>query len=77
MNEITELLPMTDESIPTVSLGVDNTETGHCSKTMAIIQRMGHVLATEKNPPTWFVLADDDTILRSTLVSFSLMINSK
>lgn len=54
---------ISDESIPTVSLGVDNTETGHCSKTMAIIQRMGHVLATEKNPPTWFVLADDDTIL--------------
>lgn len=58
------LLALPDASIPTVLLGVDNTETGHCSKTMAIIQRMGRVLATEKNPPAWFVLADDDTILR-------------
>jgi len=52
-----------DKSIPTVRLGIDNTETGHCSKTMAIIQRMGRVVATEKNPPAWFILADDDTIL--------------
>jgi len=54
---------VSDKRIPTVSLGVDNTATGHCSKTMAIIQRMGLVVDSEKNPPRWFVLADDDTIL--------------
>ena len=39
------LLFHTDESIPTVSLGVANTETGHCAKTLALMgdmaRRMG------------------------------------
>lgn len=42
-----------------MSLGVPNTESGHCSKTMAIIDH----LAKEKSRFSWYVIADDDTIL--------------
>ncbi len=56
---------ITDERIPTVSLGVPNTESGHCSKTMAIIQDLANWMASlSVDPgPDWYVIADDDTIL--------------
>ncbi|GFO43278.1 beta-1,3-glucosyltransferase [Plakobranchus ocellatus] len=50
-----------DDSIPTVDLGVPNTERGHCGKTMAIIHRVS------KHPDLiaipWLLIADDDTII--------------
>lgn len=58
---------ITDERIPTVSLGVPNTESGHCSKTMAIIDHLARWIDSEslekKRRPSWYVIADDDTIL--------------
>lgn len=57
------LFSITDERIPTVSLGVPNTESGHCSKTMAIIKDLADWMASVDPGPDWYVIADDDTIL--------------
>ncbi|KAK3084676.1 hypothetical protein FSP39_017285, partial [Pinctada imbricata] len=50
-----------DPTIPTVNLGVPNTERGHCGKTMAMLQRW------HDNPKlshhSWYLIADDDTII--------------
>ncbi|XP_043929173.1 beta-1,3-glucosyltransferase isoform X2 [Protopterus annectens] len=48
-----------DASIPTVYLGVPNTERGHCGKTFAILKRFFHIFP--KMP--WLVLVDDDTLI--------------
>lgn len=51
-----------DASVPTVTLGVPNTEHGHCRKTIEILK-----YATKELNSTqahWIVLIDDDTILR-------------
>ncbi|XP_012945126.1 beta-1,3-glucosyltransferase [Aplysia californica] len=50
-----------DASIPTVDLGVPNTERGHCGKTMAIIQRI--MKSPRLSRPRWVLIADDDTII--------------
>uniref|UniRef100_A0A3Q2XUQ6 Beta 3-glucosyltransferase a n=1 Tax=Hippocampus comes TaxID=109280 RepID=A0A3Q2XUQ6_HIPCM len=49
-----------DGSIPTVDLGVANTERGHCGKTFAILKRFisGDVPDTE-----WLLVVDDDTLI--------------
>nr|CAH0102695.1 unnamed protein product [Daphnia galeata] len=53
-----------DERIPTVSLGVPNAETGHCLKTMAIIDHLDEWIAASVEPsPGWYVIADDDSII--------------
>ncbi|BFZ18317.1 hypothetical protein BsWGS_21356 [Bradybaena similaris] len=50
-----------DQSIPTIDLGVPNTERGHCGKTMAIIKR---IINTPKlSAVKWILIADDDTII--------------
>ncbi|KAL8190930.1 UNVERIFIED_CONTAM: Beta-1,3-glucosyltransferase [Gekko kuhli] len=51
----------TESSIPTVDLGVPNTERGHCGKTFAILERFLNL-----NPSTtpWLVIVDDDTLIR-------------
>ncbi|XP_072380974.1 beta-1,3-glucosyltransferase [Diabrotica undecimpunctata] len=51
-----------DKSIPTIDLGVPNSETGHCMKTIAILK---YVLEDIKHNDSikWIVVADDDTIL--------------
>ena len=55
---------ITDERIPTVSLGVPNAESGHCLKTMAIIDHLGEWIAASVEPsPGWYVIADDDSII--------------
>jgi UDP-glucose:O-linked fucose beta-1,3-glucosyltransferase len=53
---------LVDGTIPTVDLGVPNTERGHCGKTMAILH---HIKKKLKDQPDikWIVVADDDTIL--------------
>ena len=50
-----------------MSLGVPNTENGHCSKTTAIIDHLARWIAgspdDDDGSPGWYVIADDDTIL--------------
>ncbi|XP_064620646.1 beta-1,3-glucosyltransferase-like [Lineus longissimus] len=49
-----------DSSIPTIDLGVENTERGHCGKTHAILKRaFNHPEISKKD---WLVIADDDTL---------------
>ncbi|KAH0625073.1 hypothetical protein JD844_033138 [Phrynosoma platyrhinos] len=50
-----------ESSIPTVDLGVPNTERGHCGKTFAILERF-----LNRSPTTmpWLVVVDDDTLIR-------------
>uniref|UniRef100_A0AAA9S114 Beta 3-glucosyltransferase n=1 Tax=Bos taurus TaxID=9913 RepID=A0AAA9S114_BOVIN len=50
-----------DNSIPTVDLGIPNTDRGHCGKTFAILERfLNH--SHDKIP--WLVIVDDDTLIR-------------
>ncbi|XP_017271828.1 beta 3-glucosyltransferase a [Kryptolebias marmoratus] len=50
----------TDPSIPTINLGVPNTERGHCGKTFAILQRF---LSSAVPNTKWLVIVDDDTLI--------------
>ncbi|XP_068629634.1 beta-1,3-glucosyltransferase [Battus philenor] len=51
-----------DDTIPTIDIGVPNTKTGHCAKTIAILKKAVHMV--EKiTQVKWIFLADDDTIL--------------
>uniref|UniRef100_A0A3Q3ABW7 Beta 3-glucosyltransferase b n=1 Tax=Kryptolebias marmoratus TaxID=37003 RepID=A0A3Q3ABW7_KRYMA len=49
-----------DASIPTVNLGVPNTERGHCGKTWAILQRF---LSETASKADWLLIVDDDTLI--------------
>ncbi|XP_028321475.1 beta 3-glucosyltransferase a [Gouania willdenowi] len=49
-----------DPSIPTINLGVPNTERGHCGKTFAILQRF---LSSAVPDTKWLVIVDDDTLI--------------
>ncbi|KAM9610091.1 beta-1,3-glucosyltransferase [Trichechus inunguis] len=50
----------TESSIPTVDLGIPNTDRGHCGKTFAILERfLNH--SHDKIP--WLVIVDDDTLI--------------
>ncbi|XP_069703143.1 beta-1,3-glucosyltransferase isoform X2 [Periplaneta americana] len=51
-----------DKSIPTIDLGIPNTEHGHCGKTMAILRYVATFAPTAPDIK-WVVIADDDTIL--------------
>uniref|UniRef100_A0A3Q2WGJ4 Beta 3-glucosyltransferase b n=1 Tax=Haplochromis burtoni TaxID=8153 RepID=A0A3Q2WGJ4_HAPBU len=51
---------VTDASIPTVSLGVSNTERGHCGKTFAILRRF---LGKAVPKADWLLIVDDDTLI--------------
>ncbi|CAK6968933.1 beta 3-glucosyltransferase a [Scomber scombrus] len=49
-----------DPSIPTINLGVPNTERGHCGKTFAILKRF----VSSAVPKTkWLLVVDDDTLI--------------
>uniref|UniRef100_A0A3B3R5V1 Beta 3-glucosyltransferase a n=1 Tax=Paramormyrops kingsleyae TaxID=1676925 RepID=A0A3B3R5V1_9TELE len=49
-----------DPSIPTIDLGVPNTERGHCGKTFAILKRF----LSDSVPQTdWLLIVDDDTLI--------------
>lgn len=51
---------VSDESIPTISLGVPNTDRGHCGKTFAIMKRF----LSDAVPKTdWLLIVDDDTLI--------------
>ncbi|XP_041849800.1 beta 3-glucosyltransferase a [Melanotaenia boesemani] len=49
-----------DPSIPTINLGVPNTERGHCGKTFAILQRF---LSNAVPNTKWLLIVDDDTLI--------------
>lgn len=49
-----------DPSIPTIDLGVPNTERGHCGKTFAILQRF---LSGAVPDTKWLLVVDDDTLI--------------
>ncbi|KAM3869619.1 beta-1,3-glucosyltransferase-like, partial [Diretmus argenteus] len=49
-----------DPSIPTIHLGVPNTERGHCGKTFAIL---GRFLSDAVPKADWLLIADDDTLI--------------
>ncbi|TKS80778.1 Beta-1,3-glucosyltransferase [Collichthys lucidus] len=49
-----------DPSIPTVNIGVPNTERGHCGKTFAILQRF---LSSSVPNTKWLIIVDDDTLI--------------
>ncbi|XP_064459319.1 beta-1,3-glucosyltransferase-like [Ornithodoros turicata] len=50
-----------NDSIPTIDLGIRNTEKGHCTKTMKILD---YIASDEKySTKKWLLLADDDTLL--------------
>lgn len=51
---------VTDASIPTISLGVPNTERGHCGKTFAILKRF---LSKAVPKADWLLIVDDDTLI--------------
>ncbi|KAM9348097.1 beta-1,3-glucosyltransferase [Symphorus nematophorus] len=51
---------VTDASIPTISLGVPNTERGHCGKTFAILRRF---LSKAVPKTDWLLIVDDDTLI--------------
>ncbi|XP_037324237.2 beta-1,3-glucosyltransferase isoform X2 [Pungitius pungitius] len=53
-----------DASIPTVSVGVPNTERGHCGKTFAILKRF---LSKAVPQTDWLLVVDDDTLIRMVL----------
>ncbi|XP_049709228.1 beta-1,3-glucosyltransferase [Elephas maximus indicus] len=47
-------------SIPTVDLGIPNTDRGHCGKTFAILERF---LNHSRDKIPWLVIVDDDTLI--------------
>ncbi|KHN82330.1 Beta-1,3-glucosyltransferase [Toxocara canis] len=50
-----------DPYVPTIDLGINNTERGHCGKTLAILK---HFLAyDEVDSLKWLAVVDDDTLL--------------
>ncbi|XP_023272334.1 beta-1,3-glucosyltransferase [Seriola lalandi dorsalis] len=51
---------VTDASVPTISLGVPNTERGHCGKTFAIFRRF---LSDAVPKADWLLIVDDDTLI--------------
>jgi Fringe-like len=61
--KLTFVLP--DSRIPTIDIGVPNTKTGHCEKTMQIFKYVHAEL--ERNATLrdveWMILVDDDTLL--------------
>ncbi|XP_068151362.1 beta-1,3-glucosyltransferase isoform X1 [Drosophila tropicalis] len=55
---------MADSGIPTISTGIPNVPTGHCSKTLAILQLSLKDINEQMNMSVrWLMLVDDDTLL--------------
>ncbi|XP_073984741.1 beta-1,3-glucosyltransferase isoform X3 [Rhodnius prolixus] len=52
-----------NKTIPTTSVGIKNTERGHCSKTMKILKLSLKRILYKLNNIKWVILVDDDTLL--------------
>ncbi|XP_017023814.1 beta-1,3-glucosyltransferase [Drosophila kikkawai] len=57
-----------DDGIPTISTGIPNVQTGHCAKTMAILQLSLKDIGLQSDI-RWLMLVDDDTLLSVPRVS--------
>lgn len=56
-----------DSAYHTINIGLENTETGHCGKTLAIISRFHRMGSHQPSKELkWLVVADDDTLLSAT-----------
>lgn len=53
-----------DPTIPSISLGIPNTERGHCKKTFSILVRI--LREPSLSSKSWFLILDDDTIISIT-----------
>ncbi|ALC38773.1 CG9109, partial [Drosophila busckii] len=54
----------TDGSIPTISTGLPNVPTGHCAKTLKILQlSLQDIERRQRQDIRWLMLVDDDTLL--------------
>jgi len=53
----------TDVGIPAIGTGIPNVQTGHCAKTMAILQLSLKDIGKQLDI-RWLMLVDDDTLLR-------------
>lgn len=65
-SKLVRILSFADPSIPTINTNVENTDTGHCAKTLSIFKYVAHELDFNRSLTDikWIVLADDDTLLR-------------
>lgn len=61
---LNKFLLISDKTIPTTSVGIKNTERGHCSKTMKILKLSLKRILYKLNNIKWVILVDDDTLLR-------------
>lgn len=61
------MVTTTDAEIPTISTGLPNVATGHCAKTLAILQ-LSLKDIDELRHIRWLMLVDDDTLLRCVCV---------
>ncbi|BES97133.1 UDP-glucose O-linked fucose beta-1,3-glucosyltransferase [Nesidiocoris tenuis] len=52
-----------NKSIPTTGVGINNTERGHCAKTMKILKLSLLRISNHYRHVRWVILTDDDTIL--------------
>ncbi|XP_055295645.1 beta-1,3-glucosyltransferase [Sitodiplosis mosellana] len=68
-----------DPNIPTISTNIENTEHGHCAKTLVILQRVWEEIIANKQlkPIKYVVLSDDDTLFGvSTLLGYLKRFNA-
>ncbi|KAJ8967510.1 hypothetical protein NQ314_002825 [Rhamnusium bicolor] len=63
LTRVTFFSDVEDDSIPTVNLGIQNTDQGHCAKTLGILGYVAKEIQNDTNI-RWIIIADDDTILR-------------
>jgi UDP-glucose:O-linked fucose beta-1,3-glucosyltransferase len=57
---------MRDDSVPTISTHLPNTERGHCEKSLKILRLVLDEITKNSTLKSveWIVMADDDTLLR-------------
>lgn len=65
-----------DESIPTTGVGINNTERGHCAKTLRILKLALSRISKNFRHVRWVVLTDDDTILGFVKIMYFLVENT-
>lgn len=61
---------LTDSAIPTISTNIENTDHGHCAKTLVILQKVWQEIVANKQLKQikYVVLSDDDTLFRYMLL---------
>uniref|UniRef100_A0A914W5A9 Beta-1,3-glucosyltransferase n=1 Tax=Plectus sambesii TaxID=2011161 RepID=A0A914W5A9_9BILA len=62
-NHIEYFSDIEDHFVPTVNIGIENTERGHCGKTFAIFKRFLEHEELQSLDLAWLAVVDDDTLL--------------